>query len=54
MPLADLHMNSMAFMPNVRNMIATSGVRFQRHYCTSAFCCPSRVSLLTGKCVQYV
>ncbi|KAK4086058.1 hypothetical protein Purlil1_9587 [Purpureocillium lilacinum] len=45
-------MNSMAFMPNVRNKIATSGVRFQRHYCTSAFCCPSRVSLLTGKCVH--
>lgn len=45
-------MNSMDFMPNVRDKLGRNGVTFQKHYCTSAFCCPSRISLMTGKCVQ--
>ena len=31
------------------NLIADEGVTFEKHYCTVAWCCPSRVSFLTGK-----
>ena len=48
----DKLMNSMDYMPNVQKLIGDNGVTFDKHYCTSAFCCPSRVSLFTGKCVQ--
>ncbi|KAJ6437391.1 arylsulfatase [Purpureocillium lavendulum] len=48
----DLHMKSMDFMPHVRSKLAGHGLTFQKHYCTSALCCPSRVSLMTGKCVH--
>jgi N-acetylglucosamine-6-sulfatase len=45
----DLHLNSMAYMPNVIQSIAYEGTTFNSHYCTVSLCCPSRVSLLTGK-----
>ena len=45
----DLHMNSMEFMPYVRQHIADHGTTFTNHFCTVSLCCPSRVSLLTGK-----
>lgn len=48
----DKLMNSMDYMPNVQRLLGDNGVTSHKHYCTSAFCCPSRVSLFTGKCVQ--
>ncbi len=48
----DLLMDSMDYMPNVDRLISQNGTTFQKHYCTMALCCPSRVSLFTGKCVH--
>lgn len=48
----DLLMDSLDYMPNVHNLLARKGTTFNKHYCTSALCCPSRTNLLTGKCVQ--
>ena len=45
----DLHLASMDYMPKVHKLIADEGVTYRSHYCTIAICCPSRVSLLTGK-----
>ncbi|KEF57018.1 arylsulfatase [Exophiala aquamarina CBS 119918] len=45
----DLHMSSLDYMPITAKHIRDEGTAFERHYCTIAVCCPSRVSLLTGK-----
>jgi hypothetical protein len=45
----DLHLNSLDYMPKLKQVIADEGTVFQRHFCTIAVCCPSRVSLMTGK-----
>lgn len=45
----DLHMNSLAYMPRLQKHLLNEGTFFQRHYCTIALCCPSRVNLWTGK-----
>lgn len=45
----DLHMDSVAYMPHLKNLIIEQGMTFEKHYCTVALCCPSRVSLWTGK-----
>ncbi|KAF7344962.1 Arylsulfatase [Mycena venus] len=45
----DILMDSLNYMPNVKEHLTDKGVFYQRHYCTIALCCPSRVSLLTGK-----
>ncbi|CAG7915788.1 unnamed protein product [Penicillium olsonii] len=45
----DLHMESLSYMPNVQKHLIDQGTYYQKHYCTIALCCPSRVSLLTGK-----
>ncbi|KAL2787552.1 Arylsulphatase [Aspergillus keveii] len=45
----DLHLNSLDYMPNVQRLIADEGTVFEKHFCTIAVCCPSRVSLMTGK-----
>ncbi|KIV99664.1 uncharacterized protein PV09_08719 [Verruconis gallopava] len=45
----DLHMNSLDYMPFTRKRLVEKGTLFKRHYCTIALCCPSRVSLWTGK-----
>ena len=50
----DLLMNSMDAMPNVKSLLADNGITYNRHYCTNALCCPSRASILTGKCTQSV
>lgn len=36
-------------MPNVKSMIGAEGVTYQKHYCTVALCCPSRVNFFTGR-----
>ncbi|KAK5171835.1 uncharacterized protein LTR77_003471 [Saxophila tyrrhenica] len=45
----DLHMNSIDYQPAVQKHFAAEGSFYSRHYCTISICCPSRVSLLTGK-----
>lgn len=45
----DLHMNSLDYMPLTKKHLIDQGTFYKRHYCTTAICCPSRVSLLTGK-----
>ena len=45
----DLHMESISYMPYLKKHITNFGTTFSRHYCTVALCCPSRVSLWTGK-----
>lgn len=45
----DLHMKSMPYMPYLKKHLLDRGTFYQRHYCTIALCCPSRVSLWTGK-----
>lgn len=45
----DVHLNSLDFMPLVRRHLIDQGTSFQRHYVTTAVCCPSRVTLWTGK-----
>lgn len=42
----DLHMDSLKYMPNVRKHIIDEGTSYRRHFCTTALCCPSRVTLL--------
>lgn len=45
----DLHLNSLDYQPILQQKLRDEGTHFQKHYCTTAVCCPSRVSLLTGK-----
>ncbi|KAK6421642.1 hypothetical protein LTR81_005482 [Elasticomyces elasticus] len=45
----DLHMDSLSYMPLLKKHLTDHGTTFQRHFCTNALCCPSRVSLWTGK-----
>lgn len=45
----DLHLNSIDYQPSVQKHFAHEGTWFKKHFCTVALCCPSRVSLLTGK-----
>jgi arylsulfatase A-like enzyme len=45
----DLHLESLAYQPSLRKRMGEEGTFFSKHYCTVALCCPSRVSLLTGK-----
>lgn len=39
----------MKYMLLVDKYLAKEGTTFSRHYCTTALCCPSRASILTGK-----
>ncbi|KAF7347125.1 Arylsulfatase [Mycena venus] len=45
----DYEMDSLDYMPLLKKYIADEGTRFERHYATTAQCCPSRTSLWTGK-----
>jgi len=45
----DLHMNSLEYMPLLKKHITDKGTTYNRHFCTTAICCPSRVSLWTGR-----
>jgi arylsulfatase A-like enzyme len=45
----DVHLGSLDFMPFVKKHILDQGTYFSKHYCTTAVCCPSRVTLWTGK-----
>ncbi|KAK3707268.1 hypothetical protein LTR37_012269 [Vermiconidia calcicola] len=45
----DQLLDSMSVMPNVRSLIGAEGVTYDKHYCTVAWCCPSRVNFFTGR-----
>ena len=45
----DLHMNSLDYMPLLKKHIIDKGTFFKKHYCSTAICCPSRVTLWTGR-----
>ncbi|KAK4241186.1 alkaline-phosphatase-like protein [Achaetomium macrosporum] len=45
----DLHMQSLDYLPLIKKHLIDNGTLYKRHYCTTAICCPSRVSLWTGK-----
>jgi len=43
------HEPTLRAMPNTLNLIAKRGMTFNRYYVSYPLCCPSRVSLLTGR-----
>lgn len=45
----DRHLNSLDFLPFIKKHLTEKGTSYKRHFCTTALCCPSRVSLWTGK-----
>lgn len=45
----DVHLSSLDYMPFVKKHLLDQGTYFNKHYCTTAVCCPSRVTLWTGK-----
>ncbi|OCK87597.1 arylsulfatase [Cenococcum geophilum 1.58] len=45
----DVHLNSLDYMPHLKQHLLDQGTFFSRHYCTIALCCPSRVNLWTGR-----
>lgn len=45
----DLHIDSLNYMPLLQKYIINEGTFYKRHYSSTAICCPSRVTLWTGK-----
>lgn len=45
----DAVMDSVAYMPLLQKYIGQEGTTYTNHFTTTAVCCPSRVSLWTGK-----
>jgi N-acetylglucosamine-6-sulfatase len=45
----DLRLGSLDYQPLVKKHFVEQGLTFEKHYCTVSQCCPSRVSLLTGR-----
>jgi arylsulfatase A-like enzyme len=45
----DLHLQSLDYLPLIKKHLIDQGTLYTHHYCTTALCCPSRVSLWTGK-----
>lgn len=45
----DLKLNSLSYTPLTMKHMAQKGTVFANHFATTALCCPSRVSLLTGR-----
>ena len=45
----DLHMDSVEYMPWLKEHVIDHGTFYKRHYCSTAICCPSRVTLWTGR-----
>lgn len=45
----DVRLDSLEYMPHLQQHLVKHGTVFERHYCTVALCCPSRVNLWTGK-----
>ncbi|PHH61157.1 hypothetical protein CDD81_725 [Ophiocordyceps australis] len=45
----DMHLGSLDYQPAVLKHFRDAGSWFVKHFCTVSICCPSRVSLLTGR-----
>lgn len=45
----DSKLGSLEYMPFVDKHLTQQGISFHQHYVTNALCCPSRVTLWTGK-----
>lgn len=45
----DLQLDSIAYTPRIAHHIREQGTFFRNHFVTTALCCPSRVSLWTGR-----
>jgi arylsulfatase A-like enzyme len=45
----DLHMDSVDYMPLLKTYVIDQGTFYKHHYCSTAICCPSRVTLWTGR-----
>ncbi len=45
----DLHMNSLDYVPLIKKHLIDQGTLYRKHFCTTAICCPARVSIFTGK-----
>ncbi|WPH02265.1 Hypothetical protein R9X50_00512100 [Acrodontium crateriforme] len=45
----DWHMQSLDYMPLLQKYIIDKGTIYDRHYCSVAICCPSRVNIWTGR-----
>ena len=45
----DVHLGSLSYQPFVKKHLIDKGLTLQRHFCTVALCCPSRVNLWTGR-----
>ncbi|KAE8149097.1 alkaline-phosphatase-like protein [Aspergillus avenaceus] len=45
----DLQLNSTAYTPQILSRIKEKGTDFANHFVTTSLCCPSRVSLWTGR-----
>ncbi len=45
----DLHMNSLDYVPLIKKHLIDQGTLYRKHFCTTAICCPSRVSIFTGQ-----
>ncbi|KAJ3573266.1 hypothetical protein NPX13_g4767 [Xylaria arbuscula] len=45
----DLEMGSIDYMPLLGKYLRAKGTTYEKHYCTTALCCPARASILTGK-----
>ncbi|PBP22186.1 hypothetical protein BUE80_DR007019 [Diplocarpon rosae] len=45
----DVHLGSLDYMPLLKKHITDHGMLYKNHYCSTAICCPSRVTLWTGR-----
>ncbi|KAJ5231749.1 arylsulfatase [Penicillium citrinum] len=45
----DSLLDSISYMPNLNKHLTQQGTFYRNHFVTTAICCPSRVSLLTGR-----
>lgn len=45
----DLELDSVSYTPLIQKHLRDKGTFFRNHFVTTALCCPSRVSLWTGR-----
>lgn len=45
----DLQLDSISYTPHILRHMRDKGTSFNNHFVTTALCCPSRVSLWTGR-----
>jgi hypothetical protein len=48
----DVQMQSLDYMPLLKQHLIEKGTSYKSHYCTTAICCPARVSLWTGRAAR--